>query len=119
MCLTSHQKGNTAIVLIACDDEVKLDTHSLIEPALSLLSTIQNTIDTEGRIRQVRLTSSILELRPRYSVHDSLQDPLPSATKILEPGDRYIISKGGLTVSSPGFVSKSEHLYNAQQLIER
>ncbi|KAI0065547.1 hypothetical protein BV25DRAFT_1880490 [Artomyces pyxidatus] len=44
--------------------------------------------------------------------------PLYSATKILQPKDKYIFTTGrGLTASSPEFVSRSEHLYNGQQLI--
>jgi hypothetical protein len=48
-----------------------------------------------------------------------LSTSLPSAAKILQPQDKHIISAGNFTVSSPGFESKSEHLYNAQEVLER
>ncbi|KAI0708854.1 hypothetical protein C8T65DRAFT_649708 [Cerioporus squamosus] len=43
---------------------------------------------------------------------------LPSAAKILQPKDRYIIAKDEYTSNSAaGFTSRSEHLYNGQQLL--
>lgn len=50
-------------------------------------------------------------MTPLYSA-----DSLPSATKILQPTDSYIISTFPFTLSSPGFTSNSSHLYNAQEL---
>jgi len=51
------------------------------------------------------------------TIHDaevkSLSESLPSATKILQPQDRYIISTGQYSQISPGFSSKSNHLFNA------
>jgi len=43
----------------------------------------------------------------------SLSESLPSATKILQTQDQYIISTGQYTKISPGFSSKSNHLFNA------
>ncbi|KAF4570082.1 hypothetical protein EYR36_009888 [Pleurotus pulmonarius] len=48
----------------------------------------------------------------------SAVDLLPTATKILQPKDRYILSFNGFTVSSSGFASHSEHLFNGQRLQE-
>ncbi|KAI0350698.1 hypothetical protein OH77DRAFT_1488693 [Trametes cingulata] len=43
---------------------------------------------------------------------------IPSATKILQPKDKYIIATDDHTTeSSSGFTSRSEHLYNGQQLL--
>ncbi|KAJ7796400.1 hypothetical protein B0H14DRAFT_2915447, partial [Mycena olivaceomarginata] len=42
-------------------------------------------------------------------------DTLPSATKILQPKDRYALSGAGLAVHSPEFKSRSGHLYAARQ----
>ncbi|KAJ7800560.1 hypothetical protein B0H14DRAFT_2898766 [Mycena olivaceomarginata] len=42
-------------------------------------------------------------------------DTLPSATKILQPKDRYALSAAGLAVHSPEFKSRSGHLYAARQ----
>ncbi|CDO75837.1 hypothetical protein BN946_scf184951.g35 [Trametes cinnabarina] len=45
-------------------------------------------------------------------------EQIPSATKILQPKDRYIVAVDEYTTSSTlGFDSRSEHLYNAQQLL--
>jgi len=42
----------------------------------------------------------------------SLSESLPSVTKILQTRDQYIISTGQYTKISPGFSSKSNHLFN-------
>ncbi|KAH9888958.1 hypothetical protein C8Q73DRAFT_766729 [Cubamyces lactineus] len=43
---------------------------------------------------------------------------IPSATKILQPKDRYIVAMDEYTtVSSTGFDSRSEHLYHGQRLL--
>ncbi|KAJ7711443.1 hypothetical protein B0H16DRAFT_1816894 [Mycena metata] len=44
-------------------------------------------------------------------------DTLPSATKILQPKDRYALSSAGLALRSPDFTSRSGHLYDARQLL--
>ncbi|KAH6915963.1 hypothetical protein BKA70DRAFT_1254338 [Coprinopsis sp. MPI-PUGE-AT-0042] len=48
-----------------------------------------------------------------------MADSLPSVAKILQPSDRFAISTGQYSVSSPGFSSNSSHLYNARQLLKR
>ncbi|KAI0788770.1 hypothetical protein C8Q75DRAFT_767861 [Abortiporus biennis] len=53
----------------------------------------------------------------------ALENSIPTVTKILEPQDLYIISKGPYTTSSKdvhggGFKSKSEHLFYGQQILE-
>jgi hypothetical protein len=44
-------------------------------------------------------------------------DALPSATKILQPKDRYALSSAKFTLRSADFESRSGHLYNARQLL--
>ncbi|KAF7326912.1 hypothetical protein MVEN_02585100 [Mycena venus] len=44
-------------------------------------------------------------------------DTLPSATKILQPKDRYALSSARLATYSPDFKSRSGHLYDARQLL--
>ncbi|KAJ7906037.1 hypothetical protein B0H13DRAFT_2021931 [Mycena leptocephala] len=45
-------------------------------------------------------------------------DTLPSATKILQPKDRYALSSARLAVTSPDFTSRSGHLYDARLLLQ-
>jgi hypothetical protein len=49
----------------------------------------------------------------------ALAASLPSATKILQPRDRHIISRVDFTDSSPGFAPKSEQFYNGKQLLDK
>ena len=78
-------------MLIECDHE-DVDIQGLVEPASSLLATICSSLPDESA---------------------------NSAHRVSEHGDRYLISQDGLTLSSTGFTSKSELLYNAQQLLEK
>jgi hypothetical protein len=48
-----------------------------------------------------------------------MSDSLPSVTKILQQSDRFAISTGQYSISSPGFSSSSSHLHNARQLLRR
>ena len=108
-----------AIVLIGIHDEDYSDIQSLAEPTVALFDSIQSAIEEDGNPRQVSFIGMLLDRVLKAHVASSASDTLPSAAKILEPGDRYIISRANLTVSNPGFTSKSEHLYHAQQLLER
>lgn len=72
---------------------------TLVQPILEQLTAMQEIIDDQGQ-------------------EATLDASLPTATKILQPKDRHIIGKDGfLLFSSPDCVMKSEHLYNAQQLL--
>lgn len=46
-------------------------------------------------------------------------ESLPSTARILQPKDQHIISTENFSISSSGFSSRSEHLYNIQQLLDR
>ncbi|PPQ69776.1 hypothetical protein CVT25_009760 [Psilocybe cyanescens] len=48
----------------------------------------------------------------------STPDSLPSATKILQTPDRYLMSTAHYTHASPGFASTSSHLFNAKAILE-
>ncbi|KAL1723055.1 hypothetical protein EV715DRAFT_246384 [Schizophyllum commune] len=45
-------------------------------------------------------------------------ESLPSTARILQPKDQHIISTENFSISSSGFSSRSEHLYNIQQLLD-
>ncbi|KAJ7066364.1 hypothetical protein C8F01DRAFT_1346646 [Mycena amicta] len=52
--------------------------------------------------------------------HDSRStETLPSANNILQQKDRYVLSSSSLTIRSPEFESRSGHLYNARELLQR
>ncbi|KAI0047223.1 hypothetical protein FA95DRAFT_1559283 [Auriscalpium vulgare] len=62
------------------------------------------------------LLTDVQDLIAENKVNESLE--LYSATKILQPKDKHIIiTENGTTLASPGFTSRSEHLYNGEQLI--
>ncbi|KAJ6620615.1 hypothetical protein B0H10DRAFT_2163467 [Mycena sp. CBHHK59/15] len=47
----------------------------------------------------------------------SAVDFLPSATKILQQKDRYAVASSHFTICSVDFESRSDHLYNAQEML--
>ncbi|KJA28021.1 hypothetical protein HYPSUDRAFT_34294 [Hypholoma sublateritium FD-334 SS-4] len=49
----------------------------------------------------------------------SISESIPSATKILQPRDRYAISTGQFSHSSPSFTSNSAHLFNAKAILDK
>jgi len=69
--------------------------------------------DLEAAAKDVLSLFDEVDSRIYDANQKSLSESLPSATKILQPQDRYIISKGQYTNISPGFSSKSNHLFNA------
>lgn len=81
--------------------------------AMKLLEEFEDTINNDVTKRLVK-GASISHL---YCADTSCStDTLPSATKILQPTDSHIVSSANFTVSSPGFASKSGHLYNAREI---
>jgi hypothetical protein len=67
--------------------------------------------------RSIRLLKDICTVAEAESEITSAS--LPSATKILQPKDKHIISSKHFTNSSPSFAPKSEQFYNAKQLLDR
>ena len=64
-----------------------------------------------------------IEATPEDGPAQHLRHPLNGATpvaKLLEPQTKHIISSGGFTSSSrPELTSKSDHLYNGRQMLQR
>ncbi|KAG2157853.1 uncharacterized protein EDB93DRAFT_1125050 [Suillus bovinus] len=88
-----------AVALIADAGNVEdYDTHVLSEAASQMLHDIENLIAAEA---------------------SRASEILPSATKILQPKDNYLISFDHFTAASPDFIAKSDHLYDGKQLLEQ
>lgn len=88
-----------AVALIADADNVEdYETRVISEAASQMLHEIENLI-----VAEATRTSEIL----------------PSATKILQPKDNYLISFDHFTAASPDFIAKSDHLYDGKQLLEQ
>ncbi|KAG2113121.1 uncharacterized protein F5147DRAFT_682800 [Suillus discolor] len=88
-----------AVALIADADNVEdYDTHVISEATSQMLHDIENLIAAEAT---------------------RASEILPSATKILQPRDNYLISFDHFTAASPDFVAKSDYLHNGKQLLEQ
>ncbi|KAG1814547.1 hypothetical protein EV424DRAFT_1325928 [Suillus variegatus] len=88
-----------AVALIADADNVEdYDTHVISEATSQMLHDIENLIAAEAT---------------------RASEILPSATKILQPKDNYLISFDHFMAASPDFVAKSDYLYNGKQLLEQ
>lgn len=88
-----------AVALIADADNVEdYDTHVISEATSQMLHDIENLIAAEAT---------------------RASEILPSATKILQPKDNYLIGFDHFTAASPDFVAKSDYLYNGKQLLEQ
>jgi len=68
---------------------------------------------------KVYVSMSYLFLFPSNDFDCRMTDSLPSATKILQPGDVHIGSTGKYTFGSDNFCSKSGVLYEAKALQDR
>lgn len=94
-------KDQLAFAFVARTDHEYSDEELFIiyQGASTLLTSIQSHIADED-------------------IKANAEKSLISATKILQPKDKHIIDTGhGITVSSPDFASRSEHLYQGRQLI--
>ena len=87
-----------------------IDLHSITEDVVVLFDEIESALN-EIALRFVKRVLSQISIHALYST-----DSLPSATKILQPTDSHVIATFPFTRSSPGFTSKSNHLYNAQEI---
>ncbi|KAH7914595.1 hypothetical protein BJ138DRAFT_1205594 [Hygrophoropsis aurantiaca] len=93
------QKDSYTLALVGIFGDSEPDTVGLRQLSAQLLQDVDDAISEE--------------------VKRELESSLPSATKILQPKDNHLISKSRFTLSSQGFIAKSEHLYNGKQLLER
>ncbi|KAJ7509822.1 hypothetical protein B0H11DRAFT_1258604 [Mycena galericulata] len=64
------------------------------------------------------LAGTLHELMDDESLKSTVET-LPSAAKILQPKDRYVLSSSRFTITSADFESRSGHLYNARQMLLR
>ncbi|KAI0766594.1 hypothetical protein BD413DRAFT_568904 [Trametes elegans] len=93
-----HLTEDGCTVAIVTDMEHTLDLALLADDTVELIENIHKVLAGEKS--------------------QSKEAQIPSATKILQPQDKYIIAKDDYTTtSSTAFVSRSEHLYNAQELL--
>ncbi|KAH9941515.1 hypothetical protein B0H21DRAFT_780155 [Amylocystis lapponica] len=80
------------------------------DASVELLPMAQQIIDVLSDMQRI-----IAEEQKKAETYNAM----PTATKILQPEDEHIISTGDYTKSSSsGFTSKSEHLFNGQQLLQ-
>ncbi|VDC00985.1 unnamed protein product [Peniophora sp. CBMAI 1063] len=89
--------------------------------ALGLLADPESLIPEEEMTRLSALSSNLIRQAKKALDEDngaSPQTPLYSATKILQPKDKFAFTKGqGRVLASTEFVSRSEHLFAAQELV--
>jgi hypothetical protein len=96
------------------------DLYSIVEKVMGLLDDIGDVMFDDALRRFANFAfMDLFAVDLIMNVPNSASDILPSATKILQPKDRHIVSATCFTLSSTGFTSNSEHLYNAQQLQEK
>ncbi|OSD02951.1 hypothetical protein PYCCODRAFT_1477255 [Trametes coccinea BRFM310] len=86
---------------------------------VAIVVDIDHTLDVEkaadAAVEAIESMTRVIE----DDKQQSKEQQIPSATKILQPKDRYVlVTDDGYTTSSPPrFDSRSEHLYDAQQLL--
>ncbi|KAJ6534628.1 hypothetical protein DFH09DRAFT_1180184 [Mycena vulgaris] len=96
-------RDHVLVALLGLDDsgdQLEPDTSALApiaQQAAALAATISATVAADP-------TQSALDM-------------LPSATKILQPKDRYALSSSQLTIRSADFESRAGHLFSARQLL--
>ncbi|KAJ8489172.1 hypothetical protein ONZ51_g3067 [Trametes cubensis] len=85
---------------------------------VAIVTGVEGVADTaELADATVELMQDIMKVVKEDSLRAKDQH-IPSATKILQPKDRYIVAMDEYTtVSSTGFNSRSEHLYHGQRLL--
>ncbi|KAI0372716.1 hypothetical protein BV20DRAFT_990959 [Pilatotrama ljubarskyi] len=86
--------------------------------------TVAFVLDIDHMLELERLSGDTVELIEsmlqivREEMSQNEEQQIPSATKILQPKDKYIVVTDEYTTTPPaGFTSRSEHLYNGQQLL--
>ncbi|KAI0666785.1 hypothetical protein C8Q78DRAFT_1082689 [Trametes maxima] len=92
-----HITQDECTVAILVDVEHSLDLAQLADNCVQLIEAILNVIEEK-------------KAQPK-------DQSIPSATKILQPKDKYIIVTDDYTTTSASFASRSEHLYGGQKLL--
>ncbi|OJT02904.1 hypothetical protein TRAPUB_6574 [Trametes pubescens] len=95
-----HLTQDEYTVAVVLDMDHTLDLAQLADNAVELIESLSQAAE-EGDLR-------VKDIQ------------IPSATKILQPKDKYVIASDEYTTtSSAGFNSRSEHLYDGQELLRR
>ncbi|KAJ7117611.1 hypothetical protein C8R44DRAFT_791120 [Mycena epipterygia] len=97
-------RDHVLVALLGLDD----NGTQLIEPDPSTLAPLAEAASALAATISTTVADDPLK---------SALDLLPSATKILQPTDRYALSSARLTIRSPDFESRSGHLYSARQML--
>ena len=119
LLLTKYKRNQVMLALIKNEENAAenydVETDDLDAAAKGVLSlfdevdSIISDADQKGCVFIIYLMFNFEIDTTKYRLSDSL----PSATKILQTRDQYIISTGQYSKISSGFSSKSNHLFNA------
>ena len=117
LLLTKHKRNQDMLALIK-NEENAVENYDVeaddLETAAKGVLSLFDEIDDADQKRCVFYINRASNVRFRNGHHKySLSESLPSATKILQSRDQYIVSTGQYSKTSPGFSSKSNHLFNA------
>lgn len=94
-----------------------LDRQYLADHVVALIDELQVVLTEESRYVLVIVWTVCVA---GACFRRARESHIPSAAKILQPKDKHIFSMGGYTSpSSVGLMSRSEHLYNGQELLRR
>ncbi|EMD38908.1 hypothetical protein CERSUDRAFT_104200 [Gelatoporia subvermispora B] len=97
-------KETITIALIAQDDEAA-EPPCRVEQVADLISAVRDAL-AESQNKEINLSRGA-------------EAAIPTATKILQPQDKHVISKGEYTMSNnAGFSCNSEHLFYGKQMLE-
>ncbi|TBU44016.1 hypothetical protein BD309DRAFT_893366 [Dichomitus squalens] len=92
-----HLTQTDYTIAIVAKVDHSLDLHYLADHVATLIEELRNTLVEEAQAGE---------------------NHIPSATGILQPKDKHIVSMGEYTSPScSGLISRSEHLYNGQELL--
>ncbi|KAF9530489.1 hypothetical protein CPB83DRAFT_851016 [Crepidotus variabilis] len=121
----------TKVHLAPFDDPTatrRVSIHYLVMSDLMFALPITQTLCDEGQdlentdlqyaIENVVSLLSEIESVAREQSLKSISESLPSANKILQPQDRYLMSTSQYTLGSPNFSSKSGHLFSAKAILD-
>ncbi|TRM65493.1 hypothetical protein BD626DRAFT_488943 [Schizophyllum amplum] len=95
---------------------------------LTVAFIAENENEDNSNVRDESPTADVTDRMPalfdalenevtREKLRGSLES-LPSTAKILQPKDQHVIATEQYTMSSPGFTSRSEHLFDVRRLMD-
>ncbi|KZT18329.1 hypothetical protein NEOLEDRAFT_1159477 [Neolentinus lepideus HHB14362 ss-1] len=120
----------TSVYIADNDDPVATKRRRLLyltkhHLTLALLSEDENALEeADLQVLAERSVAVLQDIRQvikndEEQMRAGEEDQLPSVAKILQPKNRHVISQCPWTVTSEGFKSTSEHLYDGHQLLQR